>query len=139
MTGRRAARRTALFLLYQWDVTGQPLTSLYEGEVDAYARELAEEVSARAEELDVRIGESSQDWSPERLGALERNILRIALTELKRDEIPLEVAIDEAVRLAKRYASADAARLINGILGRVVREEKSPPPTPERGHYHERA
>jgi transcription antitermination protein NusB len=139
MTGRRGARRTALFLLYQWDVTGQPLTSLYEGEVDAYARELAEEVSARAEELDVRIGESSQDWSPERLGALERNILRIALTELKRDEIPLEVAIDEAVRLAKRYASADAARLINGILGRVVREEKSPPPTPERGHYHERA
>ena len=139
MIGRRAARRTALFLLYQWDVTGQPLTSLYEGEVDAYARELADEVSARAEELDARIGESSQDWSPERLGALERNILRIALTELKRDEIPLEVAIDEAVRLAKRYASADAARLINGILGRVVREEKSPPPTPERGHHHERA
>jgi N utilization substance protein B len=130
MTGRRAARRTALFLLYQWDVTGQPLTSLYEGEVDAYARDLAEEVSAHAEELDTRIGEASQDWSPERLGALERNILRIALTELKRDDIPLEVAIDEAVRLAKRYASADAGKLVNGILGRVVREEKSPPPTP---------
>jgi transcription antitermination protein NusB len=123
MTGRRTARRTALFLLYQWDITGQPLTSLYEGEVDAYARELAEEVSARAEELDARIGAASEDWSPDRLGALERNILRIALTELKRDEIPLEVAIDEAVRLAKRYASADAARLVNGILGRVVREE----------------
>jgi N utilization substance protein B len=125
MTGRRTARRTALFLLYQWDITGQPLTSLYEGEVDAYARELAEEVSARAEELDARIGAASEDWSPDRLGALERNILRIALTELKRDEIPLEVAIDEAVRLAKRYASADAARLVNGILGRVVREETS--------------
>jgi N utilization substance protein B len=137
MTGRRTARRTALFLLYQWDVTGQPLTSLYEGEVDAYARELAEEVSAQAEELDARIGSASEDWSPDRLGALERNILRIALTELKRDEIPLEVAIDEAVRLAKRYASADAARLVNGILGRVVRE--SPPPAPERGHHHERA
>jgi N utilization substance protein B len=125
MTGRRTARRTALFLLYQWDITGQPLTSLYEGEVDAYARQLAEEVSARAEELDARIGAASEDWSPDRLGALERNILRIALTELKRDEIPLEVAIDEAVRLAKRYASADAARLVNGILGRVVREETS--------------
>jgi transcription antitermination protein NusB len=125
MTGRRAARRTALFLLYQWDVTGQPLASLYEGEVDAYARELAEEVSSQAEELDLRIGAASEDWSPERLGALERNILRIALTELKREDIPLEVAIDEAVRLAKRYASADAARLINGILGRVVREERS--------------
>jgi transcription antitermination protein NusB len=125
MTGRRTARRTALFLLYQWDVTGQPLTSLYEGEVDTYARELAEEVSAHAEGLDARIGSASEDWSPDRLGALERNILRLALTELKRDEIPLEVAIDEAVRLAKRYASADAARLVNGILGRVVREEKS--------------
>lgn len=125
MTGRRTARRTALFLLYQWDVTGQPLTSLYEGEVDTYARELAEAVSAHVEELDARIGSASEDWSPDRLGALERNILRIALTELKRDEIPLEVAIDEAVRLAKRYASADAARLVNGILGRVVREEKS--------------
>jgi transcription antitermination protein NusB len=125
MTGRRTARRTALFLLYQWDVTGQPLTSLYEGEVDTYARELAEAVSAHTEELDARIGSASEDWSPDRLGALERNILRIALTELRRDEIPLEVAIDEAVRLAKRYASADAARLVNGILGRVVREEKS--------------
>jgi transcription antitermination protein NusB len=125
MTGRRTARRTALFLLYQWDVTGQPLTSLYEGEVDAYARELAEEVSAHAGELDARIGEASEDWRPDRLGALERNILRIALTELRREEIPLEVAIDEAVRLAKRYASADAARLVNGILGRVVREEES--------------
>lgn len=125
MTGRRTARRTALFLLYQWDVTGQPLTTLYEGKVDAYARDLAEEVSAHVAELDARIGEASEDWSPDRLGALERNILRIALTELKRDEIPLEVAIDEAVRLAKRYASADAARLVNGILGRVVREEQS--------------
>ncbi len=125
MTGRRTARRTALFLLYQWDVTGQPLTSLYEGEVDPYARELAEEVSAHVVELDARIGEASEDWRPDRLGALERNILRIALTELKREEIPLEVAIDEAVRLAKRYASADAARLVNGILGRVVREEQS--------------
>ncbi|MEX2102702.1 MAG: transcription antitermination factor NusB [Gaiellaceae bacterium] len=125
MTGRRTARRTALFLLYQWDVTGQPLTSLYEGEVDAYARELAEEVSAHVVELDARIGEASEDWRPDRLGALERNILRIALTELKREEIPLEVAIDEAVRLAKRYASADAGRLVNGILGRVVREEQS--------------
>lgn len=125
MTGRRTARRTALFLLYQWDVTGQPLTTLYEGKVDAYARDLAEEVSAHVAVLDARIGEASEDWSPDRLGALERNILRIALTELKRDEIPLEVAIDEAVRLAKRYASADAARLVNGILGRVVREEQS--------------
>lgn len=127
MTSRRAARRTALFLLYQSDVTGRPLASLYEGEVDPYARELAEEVSARAAELDARIGEASDEWRPDRLGALERNVLRIALQELERGQIPLEVAIDEAVRLAKRYASADAARLVNGILGRIAREEKTRP------------
>jgi N utilization substance protein B len=124
MSGRRAARRDALFLLYQWDVTGRPLTSLYEGEVDDYARELAEEVAARAAELDARIGSASDEWSPERLGALERNVLRIALHELDRGDVPVEVAIDEAVRLAKRYASPDAARLVNGILGRIARETR---------------
>src|SRR6266571_3060651 len=106
MSGRRAARRTALFLLYQWDVTGQPMASLYEGEVDPFAGETAEAVAATAEEL----------------GAIERNILRIALHELDGDEVPDEVAIDEAVTLAKRYATDDAARLVNGILGRIVRE-----------------
>ena len=74
-TGRRAARRTALFLLYQWDLTGQPLASLYEGEPDAFACHLAD-----------------------------------------------EVAISEAVTLAKRYASDEAGKLVNGILGRVARE-----------------
>ena len=56
--GRRQARRTALFLLYQWDLTGQPLTALYEGEPDEFALGLAEAVSQRAEELDRRITES---------------------------------------------------------------------------------
>ena len=79
MSGRRAARRTALFVLYQWDVTGQPLASLYEGEVDPFARETAEAVVAEAEDLDRRITEASEDWTADRLGAIERNILRIAL------------------------------------------------------------
>jgi transcription antitermination protein NusB len=122
VSGRRAARRTALFVLYQWDVTGQPLASLYEGEVDPFARETAEAVVAEAEELDRRITEAAEGWTADRLGAIERNILRIALHELEGDEVPDEVAIDEAVTLAKRYATDDAARLVNGILGRVVRE-----------------
>jgi N utilization substance protein B len=123
MAGRRAARRTALFLLYQWDVTGQPLTSLYEGEVDEYARTTAEAVAARAAELDRRIDEAATDWSVDRLGAIERNVLRIAIHELETEEVPVEVAINEAVTLAKRYASEDAGRLVNGILGRIAREE----------------
>jgi N utilization substance protein B len=109
-------------LLYQWDVTGQPLASLYEGEVDEFARETAEAVAARAPELDRRITEAAEDWTADRLGAIERNILRIAVREIDGDDVPPEVAIDEAVTLAKRYATDDAARLVNGILGRIVRE-----------------
>ena len=125
MSGRRAARRTALFLLYQWDVTGQPLASLYEGDVDAFARETAETVAAKTEELDRRISDAAEGWTADRLGAIERNILRIAVHELDGEDVPDEVAIDEAVTLAKRYATDDAARLVNGILGRIVRERVS--------------
>ena len=88
MAGRRAARRTALFLLYQWDVTGQPLASLYEGEVDPFARELAEAVAAQADELDERLSAASEGWPADRLGALERNVLRIGIFELDRREVP---------------------------------------------------
>jgi N utilization substance protein B len=120
--GRRAARRTALVLLYQWDVTGRELGSMFEGEIDDYSRELAEAVIERHEELDFRITEASDEWPADRLGALERNILRLAILELDRGEVPLEVAINEAVALAKRYASEDAGRLVNGILGKIVKE-----------------
>jgi transcription antitermination protein NusB len=121
--GRRAARRQALFLLYQWDVTGQPLASLYEGEVDAYAAQIAEQVTARTNELDGRISGAAEGWPAERLGSVERNVLRVALVELDGDQVPDEVAINEAVELAKRYASDEAARLVNGILGKIAREQ----------------
>jgi N utilization substance protein B len=121
-TGRRQARRTALVLLFQWDVTGQALGSLYGGEADPWALELAREVCDEAERLDATITAAAEDWTADRLGAVERNVLRLALRELERGEVPMEVAVDEAVRLAKRYATDEAARLVNGILGRVVRE-----------------
>jgi len=120
---RRAARRAAVFVLYQWDVTAAPLGSLYEGEVDEYTRRIAESVEARAPELDARIPAASDDWTADRLGAVERNVLRVALEELDEAVVPREVVLDEAVTLAKRYASDDAGRLVNGILGRIVREE----------------
>jgi N utilization substance protein B len=119
---RREARRTAVFLLFQWDVTGEPLGSLYEGDVDPFARELADGVAGRASDLDARLSAASTGWPAERLGAVERNILRVALFELDRGDPPPEIVIDEAVRLSKRYASDDAARLVNGILGRIARE-----------------
>lgn len=122
MSSRREARSSAVVLLYQWDVTGQPPGALYEGEIDPYARGLVEDVVARADELDTRLTEASTGWPAGRLGAYERSVLRVALVELHRGEPPLEVVIDEAVRLAKRYSSEDAGRLVNGILARIVRE-----------------
>ena len=120
---RREARRAAVFVLYQWDLTQTPLGSLHEDDLDDYSRRIAEAVAAHAEELDAKITAASDDWTADRLGAVERNILRVALEELAAGEIPREVVLDEAVTLAKRYASDDAGRLVNGILGRIVREE----------------
>jgi transcription antitermination protein NusB len=121
--GRRQSRRTALFLLYQWDLTGRPLASLYDGTPDAFAADLAEAVSERAAHLDEQITSASEGWSADRLGTLERNILRIAVYELEEGTVPPEVAINEAVVLAKRYATDEAARLVNGILGRIAGEQ----------------
>jgi len=121
---RREARRAAVFMLFQWDVTGKPLGSLYEGEVDDYTRQLADAVSEHAALLDARITSASDDWTADRLGAVERNVLRVALEELDEGQVPIEVVLDEAVTLAKRYASEDAARLVNGILGKLVRESQ---------------
>ena len=122
---RREARRAAVFMLFQWDVTGRPLGSLYEGEVDDYTRQLAEAVTEHAGLLDARITSASDEWTADRLGAVERNVLRVALEELDEGEVPMEVVLDEADTLAKRYASEDAARLVNGILGKLVREEQT--------------
>ena len=123
--GRRQSRRTALFLLYQWDLTGQPMASLYDGTPDDFALQLAEAIAERAPALDERITAASDAWSADRLGTLERNILRIGVYELEEGTVPAEVAINEAVVLAKRYATEDAARLVNGILGRIDREADS--------------
>jgi N utilization substance protein B len=123
-TSRKTARRQALYLLYQWDLTGQELASLYEGEPDAFARSLAEAVAARADDLDLRISAASPDWPADRLGTVERNILRIGVYELEEETVPREVAINEAVVLAKRYATEDAAKLVNGVLARVAREQE---------------
>jgi N utilization substance protein B len=120
---RRQARRQALMLLYQWDLSGQPIGSQYGERIDQWALELADDVAARAEELDARITAASEGWTADRLGAVERSALRVAIHELETGAVPAEVAINEAVAFAKRYASEDGARLVNGILGRIQREE----------------
>jgi len=119
---RRQARRQALFLLYQWDLSGQTIGSQYAGEIDGWARGVAEAVAGRAAELDHKITAASEGWTADRLGTVERSALRVAIHELETREVPAEVAINEAVAFAKRYSSEDAARLVNGILGRIQRE-----------------
>ena len=109
-------------LLYQWDLSGQEIGSQYAGEIDPWARGVAESVAERATALDERITGASQGWTADRLGAVERSALRVAVHELDTREVPAEGAINEAVAFAKRYASEDAARLVNGILGHIQRE-----------------
>jgi N utilization substance protein B len=121
---RREARRTALTLLYQWDVTQQPVGALFEGEIDDYSRAVAEAVVADAPELDRRITAAAAEsgWTADRLGAVERNILRIAVHELDAGEVPPAAVIDEAVRLAKQFSTREAGRLVNAILDNIHRE-----------------
>jgi N utilization substance protein B len=122
LISRRQARRQALFLLYQWDLSGQAIGSQYAEEIDPWARGVAEAVAERAPQLDERITEAAEGWTADRLGAVERSALRVAVHELETGDVPPEVAINEAVEFAKRYASDDGARLVNGILGRIQRE-----------------
>jgi N utilization substance protein B len=120
---RRQARRQALMLLYQWDLSGQPIGSQYGGSIDQWALDLADRVAACAPELDARITAAAEGWTADRLGAVERSALRVAIHELERREVPAEVAINEAVAFAKRYSSEEAGKLVNGILGQIQREE----------------
>ena len=121
---RRAARRSALTLLYQWDVTERALGELYEGEIDEYTQTVTQAIVRDAAELDRRITDAAAEsgWTADRLGAVERNILRIAVHELDAGDIPASVVIDEAVTLAKQYSTREAGRLVNGILDRIYRE-----------------
>jgi transcription antitermination protein NusB len=120
---RSDQRRDAVFALYQRDVTGRELDELLNG-ARGFTRELAEGTREREGELDADISRLAHGWALERIAPLERSIMRVALFEMRyRDDIPTEVAIDEAVNLAREYCGADAPGFVNGILGAAAREE----------------
>src|SRR2546421_13096408 len=121
---RRAdQRRAAVVALYQRDVTRRPIDELVGREATAFTHELVEGVEANREELDQLIEAHAEGWALDRIAPLERSILRVALFELlHRDDVPDEVAIDEAVEAAKDLCGAGAPAFINGILGTVHRE-----------------
>jgi N utilization substance protein B len=111
-----------VFALYQREVTGRALGELLE-DAKPFTLELVEGVDEHVPELDAEIARLARGWDLERIAPLERNIMRVALYEMRhRDDIPIEVAIDEAVGLAKEYCGADAPGFVNGILGSAARE-----------------
>lgn len=119
---RSDQRRDAVFALYQHEVTGRPLAELLQ-DAKPFTRELAESTEADRAQLDELISRHSKGWTLERIAPLERSIMRVALHEaLNDDEVPVEVAIDEAVELAKEYCGTDAPGFVNGVLGAAVGE-----------------
>jgi transcription antitermination protein NusB len=120
---RSDQRRDAVFASYQRDVTGRPLAELI-ADSKPLTRELAEAVDAEREELDETIAEYAKGWTVDRIAPLDLNVMRVALHEIEAETVPVEVAIDEAVEIAKEYCGADAPKFINGILGAIVRERE---------------
>lgn len=121
---RSDQRRDAVFACYQRDVTGRPLAELL-GEARPFTRELAEAVESHRAQLDEAIGRHARGWELERIAPLELNLMRVALYEIEHsDDVPDEVAIDEAVEIAKEYCGVDAPGFVNGILGAIVRERQ---------------
>lgn len=131
---RRTSRKNAFIVLYQSDVTGRPVEDIlnrwrsYRGEVDVYMAGLVRGVKGHKEELDARIGDAAVGWTVERMSAIDRNILRLALYEMTYvADVPPEVAVNEGMELAKGFSSDEAPQFVGGVL-RGAR-----PPEPEKG------
>jgi N utilization substance protein B len=120
---RSDQRRDAVFASYQRDITGRPLQELI-ADARPLTRELAEGVDAEREDLDETISEYAKGWTVDRIAPLDLNVMRVALFEIEHQLAPVEVAIDEALEIAKEYCGADAPKFINGILGAIVRERE---------------
>ena len=128
MSTRREARRVAIDVLYQADVTGEDpaltLVSWADAErvVPPFAEELVAGVVEHGPAIDLLLEESSTGWTVARMAALDRTILRVAVEELRyRDDVPDSVAISEAVEAASELSSDESKAFVNGILGRIAR------------------
>ena len=148
---RRRARETALQVLYQLDLQPElpvdealarfyavfegdepaPSEAARDPEAAAEGREFAERlvrgVHRELQAVDARIARASRNWRLERMGRVDRNLLRIATYELAFcDDIPAKVAINEAIEVAKRFGAHETPAFVNGILDRVLEEIKLP-------------
>ena len=133
MTTRREARRVAVDVLYQADITDVSPDEVLEGwadagkQVPAFAAELVRGVEEHGPEIDLLLEEHAEGWTVSRMAALDRTILRVAVEELlHRPDVPPSVAISEAVEMTSELSSQEARRFGNGILGRIAEEVAVP-------------
>jgi N utilization substance protein B len=137
MTLRRKSREFALQMLFQWEMGKQDPSKIEDGfwknakaqkSTRDFANQLFESAAARAEELDPIIAAHAQNWRLERIAAIDRAILRLALCEIRTTSTPAKVIINEGVELAKKFSSEEASAFINGILDAAVKaiDEKKP-------------
>jgi N utilization substance protein B len=132
MTLRHKSREFALQMLFQWEMGKQDLSRIEEGfwknakaqkTTREFANQLFENAAARAGELDPIIAAHAQNWRLERIAAIDRAILRLALAEMRTTTTPAKVVINEAVDLAKKFSSEEASAFINGILDAAAKSQ----------------
>jgi transcription antitermination protein NusB len=137
MGARRQARELALQLLYQHELTHMDPDEMqrrFDGWRNApeglsrFADELLRGTLEHMEEIDRELDRQTAHWRLERLAAVDRNILRLALYELLfHSETPHAVVIDEAIEIAKKFGAEDSARFVNGVLDGFVKRTAVPP------------
>jgi transcription antitermination protein NusB len=129
MTLRRKSREFALQMLFEWDMTRQDparverlfwRTARAADSTRKFANQLFEGAVAEIASLDALAAKLSENWRPERLAAIDRSILRLAMHEM-RSGTPAKVAITEALELAKKFSSAEAPAFLNGILNAALK------------------
>jgi len=131
MAARSKARKRAVDLMYEADLRGDdPVSTLAERialadpPINDYTIELIEGVAERRSAIDQLLSDYSEGWTLERMPGVDRAVLRIALYELLWcPDVPDAVAIDEAVELAKALSTDESPKFVNGILGRVLRDQ----------------
>ena len=128
MGARRKGRELALQMLYQWDVSREPVESVIESSSELqnagdaareFASRLVEGTVDRVEEIDKILIETSEHWRLGRMSTVDRNVLRLAVYELLDKSTPPGVVINEALEVAKRFSSPESAGFVNGVLDAV--------------------
>jgi len=140
MGSRRKARELAMQMLFQWELGGHSpehvISSFLHAqridrEVEAFARSLFEGTVSEVEALDRRVREQAEHWRLERMAAVDRNLLRVALYELLHcPETPPAVVINEALEIARRFSGKDSVEFINGVLDAIRKTLPASHPAP---------